>query len=252
LDLFILKKTIGAMLMPLPVCLILFVLAALAYFTARKKLAKGLTFLSLSLLLILSTPYLPDYLLGKLEHKYLQFDLSQKVERIVILGCGHVNDPGLAISAQLYPCSTVRIVEAMRLLASNPDSIIITSGNMEIEPYSNAEMNKRLLIAMGVNENRIISVEQSLDTEDEAQNLRTHLEGRKFALVTSASHMSRSVRLFENQGLHPLPAPTENLVRISDDTSWLHFLPSSKHLHKSERWWYETLGSWWLSIKAYF
>jgi uncharacterized SAM-binding protein YcdF (DUF218 family) len=252
LDLFILKKTIGALLMPLPLCLMLFLMAALAYCTARKRLAKGLTFFSLSVLLLLSTPYLPDYLLGKLEHQYRQFDLSQKVQRIVILGCGHVNDPRLAISAQLYPCSSVRIIEAMRLLASNPDSIIITSGNTQRETYSNAEMNKRLLIAMGVDENKIISVEQSLDTEDEAQNLRAYLVGKKFALVTSASHMLRAVRLFENQNLQPIAAPTENLVRTSDDTSWLHFLPSSKNLHKSERWWYETLGNWWLNIKAYF
>lgn len=250
MELFILKKIIGALLMPLPLCFLLFILGVIAFYRGRKATAISLSSVSLITLLLLSTPMLPDYLLANIEHQYKQFDLSRKVENIVILGCGHVNDAKLPISAQLYPCSTVRLVEALRIFAKNPDSTIITSGNTLREPYSNAEMNKRLLIALGVDEKNIISVDQSLDTEEESINLRALLKGQHFALVTSASHMPRAMNLFEQQGLMPIAAPTENLVRSSDNSPWWYLLPNSQNLQKSERWWYETLGRTWLAIKS--
>lgn len=237
--------------MPLPVCFILIILCLFAILRQRKHLAWAFSSASILLFLAISTPFLPDYLLTQTERAFPQFDLSQKINKIVILGCGHVEDPRLPITSQLYPCSTVRLDEAIRIYQQHNNSLIITSGAVARNKVSNAEMNKRFLLAMGIEEQHILSIEKSRDTEEEALNIKTHLLGEKFALVTSASHMQRAMKLFQDQGMEPIAAPTEHLVRHSKSRSWRYMLPNSMNISKFERWWYELLGRSWLRLKAF-
>ena len=237
--------------MPLPICFILIALYLLAIILQRKRLAWAFSSASILLFLVISTPFVPDYLLARTERIFPQFDVSQKITKIVILGCGHVEDPRLPITSQLYPCSTVRLDEAIRIYQQNKNSQVITSGAVTRNKVSNAEMNKRFLLAMGIEEQNILSIEKSRDTEEEALNIKTHLLGEKFALVTSASHMQRAMKLFQDQGLEPIAAPTEHLVRHSKSKSWRYMLPNSKNISKFERWWYESLGRSWLRLKAF-
>lgn len=250
MDFFLVKKAVGALMMPLPLCMLLLVLCLLAILQQRRTL--GLFFCTSSILLFIgiSTPFLPDRLLRATEHAYPKFDLSQRVNKIVILGCGHVNDPHLPITSQLYPCSIARINEALRIHQQHPNTLLITSGGTLHNTISNAQMNKRLLLALGVKEQKILSIESSRDTEDEASNLAPYLQGEKFVLVTSASHMLRAMSLFEAQGLQPIAAPTDHLVRGRIDNPWQYILPYSKNISKMERWWYEVLGRTWLQLKA--
>jgi uncharacterized SAM-binding protein YcdF (DUF218 family) len=125
------------------------------------------------------SPFLPDRLLQQTEHAYPKFDLSQTVNKIVILGCGHLSDEYLPITSQLYPCSIVRINETLRIYQQQADAVIITSGAAMQDTTSNTEMNKRLLMALGVKEEKILSIESSRDTEDEANNLKPYLQGGK-------------------------------------------------------------------------
>jgi uncharacterized SAM-binding protein YcdF (DUF218 family) len=251
MDLFVFKKLLGALLMPLPICFILIALSLVAIIQHRKWLAWIFSSASILLFLMISTPFIPDFLLAQTESKFPQFDVSQKIHKIVILGCGHVEDPKLPITSQLYTCSTVRLNEALRIYQFNKNSLFITSGALPQNKVSNAEMNKRFLLAMGVEAQNIISIEKSRDTEEEAQNIKAHLLGETFAVVTSASHMQRAMKLFQDQGLEPIAAPTEHLVRHAQSRPWQYMLPNSKNISKMERWWYETLGSLWLRLKAH-
>ena len=200
----------------------------------------------------ISTPYLPNYLLKQSESAYPSFDMSHRVTKIVVLGCGHVSDEDLPITSQLFPCSLARSNEALRIYQQQDEAILITSGAPLQDLISNAEMNKRLLIALGVEEEKILSVSTSKDTEDEARNLKAYLQGEPFALVTSASHMLRAMSIFEAQGLKPIAAPTGHLVRNRSNTSWMSILPYSPNISKMERWCYEVLGRTWLRVKLWF
>lgn len=252
MDFIQLKKYLGAILMPLPLCAILLLIAFIAMMNKRSRIATIAGSFSLLIFLISSTPFFPDYALKNIESKYPQFDLSITVNHIVILGCAHTNDASLPITSQLYPCSLTRVTEAVRLLRFNPDATVIVSGAAFTQDFSNAEMNKRMLMALGVPEKSIEMYAESRDTEDEAQNLSAVLSDEPFALVTSASHMSRSVRLFNQYGLNPIAAPTEHLVREAGNKPLTSYFPASKNIHKTERWWYETLGQGWLTIKSWF
>ena len=41
----------------------------------------------------------------------------------------------------------------------------------------------------------------------------------KFILVTSASHMLRAMALFRKQGMEPIPAPTDYMVKEREGVS---------------------------------
>jgi uncharacterized SAM-binding protein YcdF (DUF218 family) len=56
---------------------------------------------------------------------------------------------------------------------------------------------------------RIVAETKSRDTNDQAHFLADELQGRPFALVTSAFHIPRSLMLFQRQGLKPIPAPAD-------------------------------------------
>lgn len=252
MDLFVIKKFIGVFLMPLPI--ILFCLLAATFYLLRKKYRRATVLLCGGIvgLVLVSFAPLPSSVLHSLEREYPQYDLSRKVKYIVVLGCAHVSDSAVPITSQLSPCSLIRATEAIRILQHNPRATIITSGNVGRQTFSNAYMNAQFLIAMGIPQNRIIEVPLSKDTEEEATNLQATLNNQPFALVTSASHMKRAVYLFEQQGLKPIPAPTEHQIRDSEDGGSSYMLPNSKNIYNFERWWYEWMGNTWVKIKSWF
>lgn len=252
MDFFLLKKFIGAMLMPLPLCTILLLIAVLAFIFNKKRFAGSASIASLMIFLISSTPFFPNYMLHKIENQYRQYDLSNRVNHIVVLGCAHSNIASLPLTSQLHSCSMIRVTEAVRIFGFNPDATVITSGAAFTQDFSNAEMNKRMLMVLGVPESQITTSSEPRDTEEEAQQIAQILSNEPFALVTSASHMPRSMRLFEQYGLSPIAAPTEHLVKGRGFRRFTNILPSAQNIKKTERWWYETLGQSWLSIKSWF
>lgn len=249
MDIFIIKKLAGNLLMPLPVSILLLFWGLICLLRDRKTKGLVLSILGLTILTLFSTPWLPNMLLVDLEQKYKQFDVSQKVDAIVVLGCGHTNDGSLPITAQLHTCSLARVTEAVRLYRHNLHSHIITSGYGGNEPFSNAEMNKKLAVALGVPPSRIKTFPDPRDTQQEALALSPHLLGKRFALVTSASHMPRAMQLFDDQGLLAIAAPTQHLSKDISRLPWWKKRPGSQYLGQSEVLWYELMGQSWLKLK---
>ena len=253
MDLFLLKKFVGAMLMPIPLISALLLIGLFALFTQRQRLAKWSLSLGVFSLLLLSLPWFPNAMLSDYERQYRQFDMASNIDAIVVLGCGHANDAALPITAQLYPCSTIRVLEAFRIHQYHPEATIYTSGsNIGGEAFTNAEMHKRMLVMLGVDESKIQMALTPRDTDDEVNALKASLGARPFALVTSASHMPRSMTLFKNAGTHPIAAPTEHLVREHADSNFWWSFPGTGNLVKSQRWWYETLGQAWIEIVSWW
>ncbi|MBC3767322.1 ElyC/SanA/YdcF family protein [Neptunicella marina] len=251
MDMFIVKKIAAMLIMPLPAIIALMLLSWIFWWRNKKRVAIACQLASCLLLILVSTPWLPNHVLRDLEQQYHQFDMSTPVNTVVVLGCGHAYDGALPLSAQIKPCSLYRLVEGIRLLKANPDSILITSGQ-HTQPYTHAQMLKRLAVDMGVAPERIRLQNNSKDTEEEVLALKPMIGSAPFALVTSATHMPRAIHLFEAAGLHPIAAPTEHLVRFdtTEPARWFSDLPRSDNIHKTERFWYETLGQWWLKLRG--
>ena len=126
-----------------------------------------------------------------------------------------------------------RLEETYRLYGLNPKPIVVSGGHAN--PFTPSENENRIicdyLIARGVPPEQVISEPNSRDTFESALEVRKilHRNGwRRYLLVTSATHMPRSVLVFERLAPEPIPAPGDFTVpRIS--WSRLRLTPSERN-----------------------
>ena len=78
--------------------------------------------------------------------------------------------------------------------------------------------------------------------EEEAKAAKRIIKKAPFILVTSASHMYRAVMLFRQEGLDPLPAPTNYLS--TKNRNYLDIFSSSA-IYKAKILFHEILGIVW-------
>ena len=118
--------------------------------------------------------------------------------------------------------------------------LILSGGKGRNSNVSDAELMADLAHELGVPRDDIILEKDSMSTEHEARLLKAVVRNRRFLLVTSASHMPRSVGLFRKMGMNPIPAPTGHLVKQYRDS--ISFRPGISNLKKTEIAFYEILG----------
>lgn len=197
---------------------------------------------------MISTSFVPDFLIQQIEKKYPVFELSQlhkpyDTVHILVLGSGHVNDDRLEPYDQLTATSLKRILEGIRINRMLPNSKIITSGFEGKETLSNAEVTARTAISFGVNPSGIIRQENPENTNEEAIEYQKRFGTTPtLILVTSAAHMHRSVMLFEKQGLHPIPAPTDHLYKRSQKARLFSWIPYAYNIRTMESAMHEYIG----------
>ena len=248
---FALKKIIGTWLMPLPLLLTAFIISALLYqFTRYKRSAQVLLCSSFITLLLLSLDPVATRLAATLESQHPGYQ-QQSVDYIHVLGNAHTTVDSLPITSQLTPAALARTTEGVRIYKLNPTAKLIFSGYSGGDINSNAVMNARLAIALGVPKSAIILLEKPRDTIEEAIDNKEITKGKRLALVTSATHMPRAMKIFQQQGLSPIPAPTAHVSKTASGTQPLHYyFPRANHLAVSERVIHEWLGLAWLSLKS--
>ena len=259
---FMLKKILSRFFFPLPICILVLLLGlALLWFTKRQKSGKILVTVGTILLLLLSYNAVTESLLRGLERSYLPLSLAgtsdpqpgaiaTPVKWIVVLGGGHTADPKVPLSSQLDRSTMVRLVEGVLLYRKNPGSKLIVSGGRIDGSISDAELMSKVARAIGVPQQDIVLEDQSWDTEDEARVVKSLVQNDAFILVTSASHMLRSMKLFESHGMHPVAGPTDFLVRDTETFSAESVFPEPNSLVKATRLVYEYLGLAWLKVRG--
>ncbi|MGV3344847.1 envelope biogenesis factor ElyC [Enterobacteriaceae bacterium LUAb1] len=251
---FILKKIVGGLLLPLPFLLLLMALGLVMLWLSRwQKTAKSLLSISWLLMLLLSTQPIADKLLQPIEQRYPTWHGEQPVEYIVVLGGGYTWNEKWAPSSNLINNSLPRVTEGIRLWRANPGSKMIFTGAASPDnTVSAAEAGARVAQSLGVPATDTLTLNAPRDTEEEAAAVAPLVGQQPFLLVTSASHLPRAMIFFRSQGLHPLPAPANQLAIDSPLNGWESVLPSPLWLNHSERAWYESLGRAWQSLKMWF
>jgi len=76
------------------------------------------------------------------------------------------------------------------------------------------------------------------------------VENEKFILVTTASHIPRSVALFKKLGMQPIPAPTDHSMKRRQGINPGVFFPNSGKIGNAERVFYEYLGLAWAKLRG--
>lgn len=237
--------------MPFPIAMFLLLLGL--FFLFRNKIFKAKLFLALGFAWITLISYSPlaNYLLYAHEAKIATLHIAPKdIEYIYVLGAGHHTDERQPITSQVTPTSSIRFSEALRLyyqLDKYPTLIFSGYGGFHNRD-SHAFMQKKLALALGVKEDKIHIEPKPRDTQEEAKVAKKLIGDKPFILVTSASHIQRALKFFKNEGLDPIPAPTNHLAEIAYP-NYLGFY-SVQSMDKMRRLWHEMLGQLWQRAKG--
>jgi uncharacterized SAM-binding protein YcdF (DUF218 family) len=251
---FLLKKIVSPLLYPLPLCFeILFLGLIVLWFSRKQKTGKVVVSLGVALLAALSYDAVSNALLRPLEYHYdspENLGEISDVKWVVVLGAGHTSDSRIPITSQISGSSLVRLIEGIRLHKLLHRSELILSGGGGFDSVPNANIMADVAMAIGVDRNDLILEPLSKDTRDEARLIQKIVGGDRFILVTSASHMPRSVSLFKKLGMKPVPAPTGHQVKERQGMSPTMFFPSPDNLRKAEIAFHEYLGSVWAKFRG--
>ena len=246
---FIIKKLISMWLMPLPFyCLIILFGLILSFW--KVAIGRIIAFSGVALLMLFSWQPFANSVLYPLEHQYPSFDLSLPIDAVVVLGNCHSVSEDIPPMAQLCGTGLYRLMEGYRIWQANPEAELFLSGYAGDESRPYAEVVGEIALSLGVPEEKIRLFPTAQDTQEEAEQTAPFLNGKTFALVTSASHMQRSMNWFQQQKvgelyLHPIPAPA-HFGAPKKSSNWKI---ETSALLKTERSWYELLGNIWAAIK---
>jgi uncharacterized SAM-binding protein YcdF (DUF218 family) len=223
------------------VCLIV----ALVTLRKRPRMATIAISLSLAILLLSSNAWVSKYMIRSLEWQNIPGTQIPNAEAIVVLGG--------ATKSATWPRPTVdlseagdRVIYAAQLYFQKKAPIIILSGGRidwrgSGSPES-ADM-ATILTSIGVPAAAIIQEPDSLNTYQNAVNVRKILEARrikKVLLITSAMHTPRSLKIFKRQGIDVIPTPTDFLVSQGEleeltntpKAAILNLLPDTNNLNQ--------------------
>lgn len=164
-------------------------------------------------------------------------DEAQGAAAIVLLGGGiqsYFDDDSALDDLEASAPRVLEAARVYRLLGGVP--VIVSGGNTnEVNPpRPEGSAFKAALVQLGVPPDRIRVDNQSLTTREQSVRLKPMLESLgagRFVLVTSPTHMRRSMRVFESAGMHPIPSTAP----LEADTRHAALFPSRKSLLLSDR-----------------
>lgn len=247
---FYIKWVLGHLLKPLPACLGVSLVALIFVYLSDATLGYALLGLSVIFLYLLSLKPVAFCLLKPLEFSYPAYSNSP-VSFIHVLGCGHIEDASLPITSQLSYPSCIRMIEAVRIWHLNPQAIMLLSGYSSLgRTRSTAAMHQELALGLGIPDKCIQIFETPRDTEEEVKSISERVNNQAVAVVTTASHMRRTMAFYRKENMTAIPAPTMHFSREqSGALSLSHFYPQECYLQMSATAFHEWIGLLWMKIK---
>lgn len=242
-----LKQLVAAFSMPVTLTLLLIFVAFILRIAKRLRASRVCLWTGISWMLLASWGPFADLLLGPLErhHEPLLNAAARHadVAHVVVLGSSFRPAGHLPATSQLGDSAVVRLAEGVRLHRQLQHAELILTGGSAFAGAPSAYGYHTLALALGVSAGDLRVFSEPRDTREEAVAVAEHLPAKaRVILVTSASHMARSMRHFQAVGLEPVAAPTRHKVIAAEREHWRYWLPSAIHLRKTERALYEYLG----------
>ncbi len=258
MDQILIIKIISALLYPLGLAALLFVLAIIVSIFQWRKIAALLKLSSLIILLLASNPIVASKLIQSLEQQYPQQNLSEIAEHdaIIVLGGGL----RIPIKPALYTqigFGSDRYWHAARLFkAGKAKKIILIGGNVYKQPGYKGEAYyaSELLQQWGVPNSAIAIETNSRNTEQNFNNTANYINTKgieSVLLVTSAYHMPRSLNIFKQLQIKVTPASADVLIRHQSSPQVFKYLPSTGALTLTTIAAHEYYGMWFSSLKAW-
>lgn len=185
-------------------------------------------------------------LLGNLEYQIAPSGLLERegVRTIVVLAAHAESDNGIPLTSRVNGTTAFRLLEALSLYRSAPDSMVIVSG-----AGGGPIIMRDVLISAGIPADHVVVEAESYSTFESAQHLVARLGMAPFLLVTSAGHMPRAMGTFQKLGMVPLAVPTHYITK----TNWLavQYTPSPVYLGYSDLAFSEYAAWYWYRLKGW-
>lgn len=232
----------------LPLFWLLLALAFVFHFRGKRCAARWLLGLAMGGLLLASTGPVPRLLIRSLEGRYEAFQGPLSREggaslHIMVLGGGHTSDARLPANNQLSGSALGRLVEGIRIHRQHPGSLLILSGFPGRDPVSNAEVMYEAALLLGVERENMAILPEPESTRQEALAYReTFGDSHPLIIVTTATHIPRSMIWFRKAGLDPIAAPTNHTIKKSPAARPRWWLPSPDNISLVDRAVYEYAG----------
>jgi len=163
------------------------------------------------------------------------------IKTIVILGGGRNPESNRTVSALLSRTTLTRLVEGISVFNLTDANNLIVTGADLMGGRSIAALMKECAINLGVDESKIITIDNARNTREEAKYTADFVRGDSIFLVTSASHLKRAKKNFEREGIFVVPVATDYIVQNGPKTIWA-FFPNSDRITNSGRAIREYLG----------
>ena len=251
-----LSKLLPLFIYPLGLCFFILLLALLLL-KKKPKWTFSLVLAALAVIFLAGNRWVSYGLARSLEWRYLPAEQMPEAEVIVVLGGGTESAdyprPGAEVNA-----AGDRMLYAGSLYKSGAAShLLLSGGNLDFSQARGstpAEEMQQILHLMEIPADAIWLQDQSQNTYEDALYSAEMLHEKgitEIILVTSAMHMPRSVALFEKQGLHVIPAPTDFTIteknwqaqmQLKPDLLLLNLIPNSSSLSLTTNVFKEYLG----------
>lgn len=253
--LFLVKKIISVFVYPIGWVLLLLVIGMMMLVFRRSRWAVMASFgAALLILCAFSIEVTSHALLRPLEIQAGHFADPAELERrgvkfVVVMG-GSLVEGGFP-PAEAWGTSIPRVMEGIRLARGITGSKLVLSGASSLGRLSDADAMSLLPQEMGLPKQSLIIMTTARDSDDEAKHFSELLGKHPFALVTSAYHMPRSVKMFRKYGASPIASPCD-FRTLRETPPFGRFLPSAVSLLNSQTAIHEYFGMMWSDLREIF
>lgn len=214
------------------IILLVFILIGVPYFIFRKKYRAGLilSIFNLAFILLIASGVLTQILINGLQTYAPVINPTWKDENLIVLLTAGSQDwkPVEHYSSQIsfYP----RQYEAARLYSNCKKyalkcKILISGGDPAQVGKAESEIAKEELLLLDIPSSDILTENKSNNTFENAsfssQIINTLAENLQIYLVTSHTHMKRSLKCFSFFKINPIPAPAD-LISIRKSWKYLY------------------------------
>jgi len=208
----------------------------------RPRLAGFLFAVSLLTLYGLSTELISGALIAPLENRFADVDVASApvADAIVVLGAGVRSVAGRHDEPELSEAGD-RLRKGVALYKAGKAPLIVYSGGnidfLDGPGEAEAVSAGRMLVSLGVPASAIVAEDKSRNTYENAEFTRALLQGRgarRILLVTSATHMMRSVSLFRRAGFDVAAVPCNHITGWSEPSVLFRLVPEPQLLAHSK------------------
>ena len=200
---------------------------------------KKLIYIAVGILYIISTPIFSNNFFKLVEGSEYRKPIStiDSADAIVVLsGMLEINEVG--DSTYVEWGDPDRFFGGIALFkASKAQKLVFTGGKMpwNMARKSEGEVLKEYSMSNGIPSENILVTKDVENTADEAKAVKELMStNKKIILVTSAFHMYRAKRLFEEEGFNVIPYKVDYKVNRNSEIIVMDFLPNAESLKLTE------------------